>query len=272
MAKAWEPTTFELTGILPTQQEIESTFRSKHAPLDQAGWSPKRRYRFRYYQPADVYESLVAKNVRPGCRWIDVGGGRTIFPDHAALARELVGRCEHVVAVDPSVNVLANNLVSQRVQSSLEKYSTTDRFDLATMRMVVEHVERPEAFVSSLGRLLKPSGLAIVFTVNRYSPLTFLSRLVPHSLHHPIKRVFWGGEEADTFPAYYRMNSQPTLRALFSKAGFDEAAFLKVDDLSTFGHFRSLSYLELQAWRCISGLHLRYPENVLLGVYRRRSE
>ncbi len=110
----------------------------------------------------------------------------------------------------------------------------------------------------------------MVFTVNKRSPLSMLSWLIPFHLHHPIKKLFWGGEEKDTFPVYYRMNTRATLRRLFENADFSERAFACLDDLSTFGRFKSLNYFELLVWRGLHSVGITYPENCLLGVYRRK--
>jgi len=241
----------------------------KYGPPETTGWSPRRRFKSGYYLPSDVYECLVSLNIATGCSWLDVGGGHSIFPNNADLARTLVSRCDMVVAVDPSENVLKNPFVHERVRSTLEDYAPSRSFDLATLRMVVEHVRHPEPFVRSLARLIKPGGIVIVFTVNRWSPVTIVSGLLPFSVHHRIKQRFWGGEEEDTFPVHYRMNSRAVLRALFEQADFTEEEFTKPDDLSTFGNFRWLNYAELAAWRGLRSLGLPYPENCLLGLYRR---
>jgi hypothetical protein len=137
--------------------------------------------------------------------------------------------------------------------------------------MVVEHVTHPEDFVAALARLVKPGGKAVVFTVNRFSPLTLLSRWLPFRWHYPIKRLFWGGNEKDTFPVHYRMNSRAELRRLFHDAGFEECLFCQLDDLSSFSRFRRLNYLELYLWRALGWIGLHYPENCLMGVYRRKA-
>jgi SAM-dependent methyltransferase len=253
----------------PTDDELLAVFQQKYGPPGEVSWGPRGRQRCGYFLPADVYEAVVRRHVLDGCRWLDVGGGRDIFPDNPALARSLVTRSAKVVAVDPSANVHKNPFAHERIQSTLEGYATRDAFDLATMRMVVEHVDDPEAFVAALSRLVRPGGTAIVITVNRWSPLTILSRLVPFGLHYPLKRIFWGGEEDDTFPVKYRMNTREALRAHFERAGFREVDFARLDDLSPFGNLRVLCTLELFAWRIFRRLRLPYPENCLLGVYER---
>ena len=55
----------------------------------------------------------------------------------------------------------------------------------------------------------------VLLTVNAYAPVTIVSRLMPFNLHYPVKRFFWGGQEEDTFPTAYRMNTRGRLRSLF---------------------------------------------------------
>src|SRR5262245_13269908 len=96
-----------------------------------------------------------------------------------------------------------------------------------------------------------------------------MSSLTPHALHHPLKRLFWGGEEKDTFPVAYKMNTRRQLGRLFQDGGFAERLFIYLEDLATFSQIRLLNWVELRAWRILRALHLRYPENCLLGVYER---
>jgi 2-polyprenyl-3-methyl-5-hydroxy-6-metoxy-1,4-benzoquinol methylase len=254
----------------PSRAELEEIFLQKYGQPHEVGWAPKRRWQYGYYLPADVYEAVVKKAVFKGCSWIDIGGGQSPFPDNPQLAHALATRCSMLVTVDPSENVLQNPYAHQCIQSVIEKYQTNQQFDLATLRMVVEHVVKPEPLIDALARLLVPQGVAIVFTVNLWSPLTLVSRLTPFRLHDPIKKRIWGGDEKDTFPVKYRMNSSRTLRTLFDQHGFREVSFAYLDDLSTWGRFRSMNYIELLSWRFLQKLRLRYPEHCLLGVYQKK--
>lgn len=253
--------------LMPSLSACEQLFHQKYGPVETLGWSPLRRLRHGYYSPADVYEALVSKLVKRGCNWIDVGGGHDIFPENPSLAYDLVARAALVVAVDPSDNVQNNPFVHVRVQSTLEECALPQRFDLATLRMVAEHVERPHAFVAKLAALLEPAGLVVVLTVNRWSPASVASRLIPFQLHHPVKSLLWGGNEEDTFPVHYRMNTRGALRRLFEVHNYKERAFCFLDDLSIFGNFRLLNSCEFAAWSACRAFGVSYPENCLLGVY-----
>jgi hypothetical protein len=109
----------------------------------------------------------------------------------------------------------------------------------------------------------------VIYTVNRWSPASLISRVVPFGLHHPIKHMLWKTEEKDTFPVAYRMNTRRRLRRLFEGHGFREVAFNYLDDCRTFAGSRPLLFMELSVRRGLNALGLRYPENCLLGVYER---
>jgi len=261
--------TARITTILPTATELEELFLQKYGPLEAAGWGPALRRRFGYFLPSDVYEAVIKKLAADGCNWVDVGGGHQVFPENRELARVLSKRCAAMVGVDPSDNVSKNTFIHDWVQCRIEDYHPDLPFDLASLRMVAEHIEDPEGAVRSIHRLLRPGGLVVVLTVNAWTPVAICTRMIPFWLHHPIKKLLWGGDKEDTFPIQYKMNRRQTLSGCFRRHGFRELGFAYVDDCSVFGRFRVLNYLELQARRVMRAVAGWYPENCLLGVYQR---
>jgi SAM-dependent methyltransferase len=241
----------------------------KHGLKSDRGWAPTLRSQFGHYTPDDYYESCVESLVEDQTEWIDVGGGSSIFPDNPRLAQLLADRCKRLAAVDPSANMTENFLAHERVQTHLENYDDPNGFSLATMRMVVEHVTCPQQFVAKLAQLLKPRGKAVVYTVNRWAPITLISKNTPMWVHHAVKRMLWDTREQDTFPVVYRMNSRSCLRKLFMAVGFREIYFRYLDDCRTFGKWRLTSTAELVLWKLLHSIRLHYPETCLLGVYER---
>lgn len=254
----------------PTPSEQAELFRLKHGDPATAGPGPRRRWKFGYFTPDDQYETLVHSLVTPGCRWLDVGSGRDLFPSNRRLAERLSARAGWLVGVDPSANIQDNRFVHERFQGFIEDYASDQPFDLVTSRMVAEHITDPPAMLRTLARLVRPGGLVVIYTVNRWTPIALVSALVPFGLHNPIKKFFWGTEERDTFPVAYRMNTRRDLVRLFAAAGFDEVLFRKLDDCRAMANFRWPHYAELATWRMLHTVRLSYPENCLLGVYRRR--
>ncbi len=135
--------------------------------------------------------------------------------------------------------------------------------------MVAEHITDPEVAVSSLARLTRPGGRLVIYTINKFSPVSIASMIIPHRLHHSIKRLLWNTEERDTFPVAYRMNTKKTLVGLFESHGFRLLQFAHLVDCRVLGRFRFLHFLELSFWRLCRSVGLSYPENCLLAVFER---
>ncbi len=239
--------------------------------MRQGGWGPRLRSRLGYYTPDDVYEATVVNLVSDDTQWLDVGGGRDLFPDNEPAATMLAHRCRFLAGVDPSDNIRENRFVHERVQSTIEDFSTDSRFDLITLRMVAEHLADPDAAVRSLARLTKPGGLVVIFTVDRWSVITALSAITPVSLHHRIKSWLWRTEERDTFEVAYRMNTRKDLRKLFESSGFAEREFAYLGDCRVFARWRLLNTIELRVWKMLTRAGLKYPESCLLGIYQKVS-
>lgn len=250
-------------------QDLWQLYLLKHSNPKTAGWAVQRRLKFGYFKPSDYYEALVQKLVTSQTHWIDVGGGRALFPNNQPLSYILSKRARRLVVVDPSDNVDSNPFAHERVKCFIEQYQTDERFDLATLRMVAEHVTSPFSFVLALNRLLRHGGMVVILTVNRWSPVSIVSQVVPFSLHHPIKQFFWHTKAEDTFPTVYKMNTRRQLRVLFGNCGFKERYFAYLDDLSVFSRFKFLNYMELLTWRTLKRFGMRYPENCILGAWQK---
>jgi SAM-dependent methyltransferase len=160
--------------------------------------------------------------------------------------------------------------VHRRVKCTLEAFETQERFDLITLRMVVEHVTDPASAVAALGRLCRDGGKVLIYTVDKWSPVSLFAAMTPMRVHHGIKRVLWGTDEKDSFPTAYRMNTRAHLRALMEGAGFNEAAFRRLADTRSTHGFRALNVAELSLWRALRAIGLEYPERCLLGIYEKR--
>ncbi len=242
----------------------------KYGDLTQAGWGPRLRDRFGYFTPDDLYEAKVWSLVRPETDWLDVGCGRDIFPSNQAAARLLADRCASLTGLDPSDNIDDNPYLDHRAKCMLEAFDAPQGFDLITLRMVVEHITQPEAATAALARLCRPGGHVVIYTVDKWSPVSMVSALTPIAFHHRMKALLWHGEEKDTFPTAYLMNTRRRLDRLMSAAGFAEESFQALPDTRTTLRFKLLNTLELSLWRGLRAIGIDYPEKCLLGVYRRQ--
>ena len=250
---------------------LPAVLRIKYGAPDTHGWGPRLRARFGYSTPDDWYEAAVHSLIGSSTEWLDVGCGRSVFPFNRAGAKVLAQSCRLLVGIDPSDNVDENDIVHERAKATLEGYSGWRQFDLITLRMVAEHLDDPEAAVMALARLTRPGGLVLIYTVEKWSPVTIISSLTPVRVHHLLKRILWNTDERDTFPTVYRMNTRRALRRLFRKAGFDEEGFLRLDDCRSLSRWWATQALELLIWKALRAVGLRYPESCILASYRRDS-
>ena len=254
-----------------SKKDLYNVFLLKYGSHEKTGWGPRQRLQYGYYQPADYYESLITKLVAHNTFWLDVGGGGNLFPHNIKSSDFLSKKAAFIVGVDPSDNIKSNPFIDDYSQCFIEEYQSKKKFDLVTLRMVAEHIEYPEKVIAALYKLLKKDGVVVIFTVNRWSPATIISRLLPFKLHYPIKKFFFRGEEKDTFPTVYKMNTRKQLKNLFEKSGFKKELFSYIDDCCTFNRFKLLNNIELIFWKIIKFLGVPYPENCILAVYRKIS-
>lgn len=256
--------------LTPTRDELMAIFDGKYRREPELGWGPKTRLQHGYFNPDDQYEAIVARLVQPGFSWADIGCGRDIFPSNPQLARALSQRCGFLFGIDPDPNIRDNPFIKEGFEGMAEDCTTAHRFDLITLRMVAEHIVDPQRSVAKIAELLKPGGLAVIYTPNKWAPVSVLAALVPNRLHHRLKSLVWDAQARDTFPTAFKLNTRADLARHCSNNGLDEMYFAFLDDCRTFSGFRLLSLTELKLQRVLRSLGLRYPENCLLGVYRKR--
>lgn len=258
-----------VTAVFPSVQELAERFRRDYGDPRNHGWRVRLYHRFGYYAPEAWYESTADRLITPGCRWIDVGGGKSVFPHNPRLSQELSARCAVLLGIDPSENLCENHVVHRQVRSTIEAFRTDETFDLATFRMVVEHLENPAPVMESLTRLIRPGGHVVIYTPNRWSAVSIAASLVPNAWHSFFTRLLWNTHDEDVFPTWYRMNTRKRLRQWFASGGFTEEAFVYLDNCITFHRSWAACWLELSMWKLFRAVGMSYPENDLLGVYRK---
>jgi 2-polyprenyl-3-methyl-5-hydroxy-6-metoxy-1,4-benzoquinol methylase len=255
-----------IANFTEAQNEI---LRLRTSRTKKLGWSPRLRQRFGYFTPDECYEAMMLQLIDSGTDWIDVGCGHDLFPSNQPLAELLSARCRFLVGVDPSPNIEENALVREKAKCTIEEYSTDRKFDVISLRMVAEHIAKPEAAIAAFSRLTKPGGRVVIYTVSKWAVSSLVAAGSPLPFHHLVKGVLWGTEPEDTFPTVYRMNTRARLRQLFAAGEFQEEKFLYLDDCRTLARWRIGTALELSARRAFRAVGLPYIDVCILGVYRK---
>jgi hypothetical protein len=97
--------------------------------------------------------------------------------------------------------------------------------------------------------------------------MSMVAAVTPFSLHHRMKQILWGGEERDTFPTAYKLNTSTDVEKHCTANGLRRILFRYLDDCRITGEFRVLNYGELTMRRVFAAVGIRYPESCILAVY-----
>jgi len=193
----------------------------------------QEKYRRRYaaenpgWQPAShVYRDRVAARLTPDARVLDLGCGR------GGIVEELHSLTGRTVGLDPDLRSLREHRAPAilRVCGRAEALPYPDgSFDLVCCSWVLEHLPEPGQALAEAARVLAPGGRLLFLTPNRRHPLPALNRLLGWTRGGLVGKLY-GRAGADTFPALYRANTPPRIRALAREAGFEPTTVAAVGD------------------------------------------
>jgi len=182
------------------------------------GWR-KEALRQRFYPPAfrgmyDRLQDAIDQFVRPEHMVLDAGCGSGRVFQH-----RLSGRARRVVGVDVTDEPRGNANIDDAAKADLRSLPLRDAtFDLIVMSHVAEHLTEPEPAFHELARVLRPGGLLLLLTPNRWHYVPLVARLTPQRLHVAFNRRR-GVDARDVFPTAYRANTAARLRSLAGRAG-----------------------------------------------------
>jgi ubiquinone/menaquinone biosynthesis C-methylase UbiE len=189
------------------------------------------------FSPEKVFEEKLRQIIGPGDRVLDAGCGTGKFFG-MDFAREI--GCQ-LVGVDLRRDLRANSEIDFGVRAELNCLPFSDgSFDVVNCRLVIEHVDFPDAVLKEFYRVLKPGGRLAIFTPNLMHYFGAAARLTPHWFHVWFNSRVRGFSDKDIFPTRYRANTRRRLRKLFLRSGFDRADISMVEGAPSVLEFNSL--------------------------------
>lgn len=153
---------------------------------------------------------------------LDVGAGAGIVEQ-----MDFRGKAQRVCGIDLDPRVMDNPFLDEaRLASGSEIPYPENTFDVVVSDNVLEHLEDPASVFAEVLRVLRPGGVFLFKTPNKFHYMPLIARFTPHRFHQFVNKLR-GRDETDTFPTLYRANSRSDVRRLAQRAGF------RVDQLET---------------------------------------
>ena len=165
---------------------------------------------------------VLASNEPPGSKAVlDLGAGAGIIEQ-----MNFKGIAGRVCGVDPDPRVAENPYLDEGKEGIGEQIPYPDNsFDLVFSVNVLEHLDQPQEVFAEVQRTLKPGGIFLAKTPNKWHYMPLIASVTPHSFHQWVNKRR-GRASIDTFPTRYRANSPASIRKLAMSTGFD---VLKLD-------------------------------------------
>jgi SAM-dependent methyltransferase len=166
--------------------------------------------------PYRIFQNTIKQFLNPGAVVLDAGCGR----DASVLTR-LDGHAKLAVGVDTSaVSRITGCANIKLIRGDLAHLSLkNETVDVTVSRSVLEHIREPEFVYEEVYRVLKPGGHFISLTPNLFDYGSLLSLIVPNWVHPCLVRVTEGRKEIDTFPVFYKSNTEGSIRKLGGRSG-----------------------------------------------------
>jgi len=175
-----------------------------------------------------LYKDTLKSYIKKDMVWLDLGCGHHILPAwHLKEEKELVKKSKRIVGLDYTMDsLLKHESIDLKVRGDITSLPFDDNsFDIITSNMVIEHLKDPLVQFKEIARILKPGGIFIFHTPNKYGYPNILARFIPESLKNKAIYLLQGRIEDDVFDTYYRANSRDQITRLA------QAADLKIEKI-----------------------------------------
>lgn len=161
-----------------------------------------------------VFRERVLSHLRPNSVALDLGAGAGIVEQ-----MNFRGLVASMCGVDLDPRVIHNPMLDEgRVANANRIPYEDDRFDIVFSDNVLEHLDTPVDVFREVARVLKPGGIFLFKTPNKWHYMPAIARITPHGFHRYVNRLR-GRAEVDTFPTRYRANTCGDVGRLCANAG-----------------------------------------------------
>jgi len=185
-----------------------------------------------------LFRQHIKEVLDKDCHVLDLGAGAGIVKQ-----MNFRGCAARVCGIDPDDRVRANPYLDEGRTGVGEAIPYSDQsFHVVFADNVLEHLEHPEAVFREVARVLKPGGLFLAKTPNRWHYLPLVARATPHRFHQFVNRLR-GRQSVDTFPTRYLVNTPSAIQHYAARSGLMVRQVLLVEGRPEYLRITAPTYL-----------------------------
>jgi SAM-dependent methyltransferase len=215
----------------------------------------------------ELFREEVLLHLGPDVALLDLGAGAGIVSQ-----MNFRGRAGRVCGVDLDPRVVDNPFLDEGKVSDAGGIPYADgTFDVVISDNVLEHLDRPEEVFREVARVLRPGGVFLFKTPNKWHYMPTIARITPHGFHQFVNRIR-GRAHVDTFPTRYRANTRSSILSLAERTGFSVVSVKRIEGRPEYLRMTAATYMVGVFYeRLVNITEMLAPFRVLLvGVLRKK--
>jgi len=214
----------------------------------------------------ELFRRVILEHLRPTDHLLEMGAGagrisQMNFRGHAA----------RICGIDPDPRVTENPYLDEgRVGLGEQLPYAENSFDVVVADNVVEHFTDPAGVFAEISRVLKPGGLFLFKTPNKWHYVATLARLTPHRFHQSFNRMR-GRASEDTFPTQYKANTRADIARVAARSNLEVESISFVESRPEYLRTFALGYLAGWAYeKAVNSFSALEPIRVVLVAILRK--
>jgi len=186
-----------------------------------------------------LLRNAILRHMTSASEVLEFGAGRGKLAE-----MNLQGHAASVYGVDVDSAILENPFLDEAKvieDDGIIPYSS-DQFDIVFANNVMEHIPSTASAFAEIHRVLKPGGLLIAKTPNKFHYMPIIARWTPTWFHRAYNKMR-GRASEDTFPTLYNCNSKSAVKHFANQQQFEVAEILLVEGRPEYLRILSPLYL-----------------------------
>ena len=184
-----------------------------------------------------LFREIILRHINKDSVVLDIGAGAGIVSE-----MNFKQNVKFICGIDLDPRVQENPMLHEGKIADASRIPYEDeKFDLIFADNVMEHLENPEGVFAEAKRVLKPGGLFLFKTPNRWHYMPIIARATPLSFHKFVNQLR-GRASVDTFKTFYRANSKHQVNAVVQKIGLHVSKIDLIEGRPEYLRFNTLFY------------------------------